>query len=281
MDQLRGPLEVVLLAVKAQHTREAVESILPLLGSTSAIVSLQNGLCEDIIAELAGVERTVGAFINFNADYLAPGVVHYGGPGSFCVGEPDGRVSPRVDEIAHGLRHFMPVRRTDNIRGFLWAKLGWAAVLYATALVDEPMADVIDANRPMMVELACETYAVAAREGIRLEPFDGVEPNLFHPREEQDWPAIDRSLDGAGAIMRRSEKQKTGVWRDLAVRKRKTEVDFHLGAAAEVGRRQGAAMSLTRTVISMIHEIEDGRRPMGWTNIEELDSIWQARAPRA
>ena len=81
--------------------------------------------------------------------------------------------------------------------------------------------------------------------------------------------------------MRRSEKQKTGVWRDLAVRRRKTEVDFHLGAAAEVGRRQGAAMPLTRTVISMIHEIEDGRRPMGWANIEELDSIWQARAARA
>jgi 2-dehydropantoate 2-reductase len=279
--EVRGPLQVVLLAVKAQHTRQAVEWMLPLLGTDSAIVSLQNGLCEEIIADVAGWDRTVGAFVNFNADYLEPGLIHLGGPGAFCIGEPEGRVSDRVDEIARALRHFMPVNRTDNIAGYLWAKLGWAAVLYATALVDEPMADVIDRNRPLMVELACETYEVAGREGVRLESFDGVEPDLFYPRERQDWQAIDAALSRAGALMRRSEKQKTGVWRDLAVRRRKTEVDFHLGAAVQVGTRHRAAMPLTSKVVSMIHEIEDGRRSMAGSNIDELDSIRQARAAPA
>jgi 2-dehydropantoate 2-reductase len=279
--EVRGPLQVVLLAVKAQHTRQAVEWMVPLLGTDSAIVSLQNGLCEEIIADVAGWERTVGAFVNFNADYLEPGLIHFGGRGAFCIGEPEGRVSDRVDEIAHALRHFMPVTRTDNIGGYLWAKLGWAAVLYATALVDEPMADVIDRNRPLMVELACETDEVAGREGVRLESFDGVEPDLFYPRERQDWQAIDAALSRAGALMRGSEKQKTGVWRDLAVRRRKTEVDFHLGAAVQVGNRHGAAMPLTSKVVTMIHEIEDGRRSMAGSNIDELDSIRQARAAPA
>ena len=45
------------------------------------MVSGQNGLNELAIASIAGAERTVGAFVNFGADYMEPGVVHYGGRG--------------------------------------------------------------------------------------------------------------------------------------------------------------------------------------------------------
>ena len=45
----------------------------------------------------SGAERTVGAFVNFGADYLEPGVIHYGGRGAVVVGEIDGRITPRVD----------------------------------------------------------------------------------------------------------------------------------------------------------------------------------------
>jgi 2-dehydropantoate 2-reductase len=75
-------------------------------------------------------------------------------------------------------------------------------------------------------------------------------------------------------MMRSSEKQKTGVWRDLAVRKRKTEVDFHLGVTAAVGQRHGLRMPLTHRLVSMIHEVEDGRRTMDWTNIDELEGLF-------
>ena len=273
LDELKGPIDVALLAVKAQDTRAAVASIRPLLVPTSAVVSLQNGLCEPVIADLIGAERTIGAFINFNADYLEPGVIHYGGPGAFFVGEIDGEMSDRVDEMVRRFSHWGAVRATDNIFGYLWSKLGYANMLYATALVDEPMADVIDRHRRLMIELACEVYDAADTEGIHLEPFDNVEPYLYFPRESQDWEAIDRSLDSLVALMRKSEKQKTGVWRDLAVRKRKTEVDYHLGAAAEVGGRRGLRMPLTHRLIDMIHEVEGGQRSMGWANVDELEAL--------
>jgi 2-dehydropantoate 2-reductase len=274
IDDLTGPLDVVLLAVKAQNTAEAVRSILPLLGTNSAVVSLQNGLCETIIASLIGSKRTVGAFINYNADYLEPGLIHYGGPGAFYVGEIDGGgVSPRIEELVRHFSHWGTVRATANIFGYLWAKLGYANMLYATALVDEPMAEVLDQHRRLLVELACEVYQAAELEGIHLEPFDSVEPDLYYPRESQDWVAIDKSLDALVGLMRKSEKPKTGVWRDLAVRKRKTEVDFHLGAAAEGGGRHGLRMPLTHKLISMIHEIEDDQRQMSWDNIGELEAM--------
>jgi len=271
IEELRGPLDVVLLAVKAQDTVEAVRALAPHLAESSAVVSLQNGLCEPVIAGLVGARRTVGAFINYNADYLEPGVIHYGGPGAFFVGEIDGTSSKRVAEIVRRLQHFGDVRATENIFGYLWAKLGYANMLYATALVDVPMADVVERHHRLMVELACEVYQAADREGVRLEPFDNVEPGLYYPRERQDWDAIDSSLDSLVATMRRSEKQKTGVWRDLAVRKRKTEVDQHLGASAAAGERHGLRMPLTHRLIAQIHDLEDGRRTMGWRNIDELE----------
>ena len=72
---------------------------------------------------------------------------------------------------------------------------------------------------------------------------------------------------------RRHTKVKTGVWRDLAVRKRKTEVDSQLGIVAAKGRRLGIATPLLDHVIAMIHDLESGRRSMGRDNLEELVAL--------
>jgi len=278
-DELTGPLDTVLLAVKAQHTADAVAAIEPLLTPASAIVSLQNGLCERIIAELVGPDRTVGSFVNFSADYIEPGVIAYGGPGSVYVGELDGRESDRVRTLKDVLSHWGTVQVTRNIWGYLWGKMGYANMLFATALADETMADVIDRYRPLMVELSSEIYAVADREGVTVEPFDNVEPSLYYPPEQRRPAAIDRSFDELVARRRRDGKSKSGIWRDLAVRHRKTEVDQQIGLVADIGAGHGLPMPLTRRLVAMIHELEDGRRAMSWDNVDELDGVRRAAYP--
>jgi 2-dehydropantoate 2-reductase len=270
---LKGPLRTVLLAVKAQHTAEALAGIADLLAPDAAVVSLQNGLCERIIAEMIGPERTVGSFVNFSTDYLEPGVIAYGGAGSLYLGEIDGQESARVLALQRLLSHWGTVSVTTNIWGYLWGKMGYGNMLFATALADETMADVIDRYRALMVELACEIYEVAAREGITVEPFDNVEPSLFFPREGRRGYAIARSLDDLVARRRRDLKSKSGIWRDLAVRRRKTEVDAQIGLATEIGAGHGLPLPLTRAVVAMIHDLEDGRRVMSWSNLEALDAL--------
>src|SRR5262245_43669618 len=98
-DELRGPLGVVLLAVKAQHTTGAMQTIAPLLAVDGVVVSMQNGLNEQVIAAAVGTERTVGCLVNCSADYLEPGLIHYGGPGTIKVGELDGRITPRLEQL--------------------------------------------------------------------------------------------------------------------------------------------------------------------------------------
>ncbi|HEV8473890.1 MAG TPA: ketopantoate reductase C-terminal domain-containing protein, partial [Methylomirabilota bacterium] len=59
-------------------------------------------------------------------------------------------------------------------------------------------------------------------------------------------------------------------WRDLAVRKRKTEVGALLGATVARAETLGLATPLTRRLIAMIEDLETGRRVMSWANVDEL-----------
>src|SRR3989441_10592532 len=87
-ESVRGRIpDAVLLCVKAMHTAAAVDALAPLLAPDNFVVSLQNGLNEKVIAARIGAARTVGAFVNFGADYLEPGRVMYGGTGALYPGE--------------------------------------------------------------------------------------------------------------------------------------------------------------------------------------------------
>ena len=143
-------LERVLLAVKAQATGSALDWIAPRLAEDGFVVSLQNGLNEDEIARRIGRDRTVGAFVNLFADVIGPGEIRDGGQGALVVGELDGRDSDRVREVVADLQAWGPARATGNVSGYLWSKLGFGAMLVATALADAPMAELIDRHRAVM-----------------------------------------------------------------------------------------------------------------------------------
>jgi 2-dehydropantoate 2-reductase len=241
-------------------------------------VSLQNGLCERAIAARIGAERTVGCLVNFSADYIEPGTVFFGGPGAIELGELDGVYRERLGTIRDLLAGVGEVKVTDNLWGYIWGKMGYANMLFATATTDETMAAIIDRYRPLMVELAAEIYEVAAREGVTPEPFDDVEPGLYYPREQRDWEAINRSLDALVARRHRDRKTHSGIWRDLAVRHRATEVDYQIGLVAEIGRGYGLPMPLTCALVGIIHELESGRRERSLANVEELNAMLPAPA---
>ncbi len=182
-ERLEGTFETVLLAVKGQDTLAATNALRPHLAAGGAVVSVQNGLNERTIAGIVGPERTIGCFVNFGADYQGPGVIMYGGRGAVVVGELDGRRTPRIESLHALLRLFeAEAVLTDNIFGYLWSKLIYGGLLFATALTDEPIADVLEAPRyrPMLGALGREIAAVAAAEGVRLEAFNGFDPQGVH-----------------------------------------------------------------------------------------------------
>ena len=96
---LGGVWDEIILATKAHHTDAAVRALAPHLSDGGHVISAQNGLNELVIAAVVGPERTIGAFVNFGADNLEPGVVHVGGRGAVVIGELDGRGTTRAAAI--------------------------------------------------------------------------------------------------------------------------------------------------------------------------------------
>jgi len=279
-DELPGRLGTVLLATKAPATEAAVRGVAERLDPAGAVVSLQNGLNELTIARVVGEARTVGAFINFSADYLEPGLIHFGGRGAFWIGELDGRRSPRIEALQRLLSAWGDVRITDNIWGFLWGKQAYGAMLFATALTNDSMADAIDQHRGTLVALAREVLRVADGLGTQPLGFDGFEPAAI---AAADAATVDASLDRLIAVRRTDQKTHSGVWRDLAVRQRRTEVDAHFQPIIAAAERQGLQVPLLRRMVAMIHEIEDGQRSFSAANLDELGAaaVTAAGGPRS
>src|SRR5262249_54754605 len=139
--EVRGPLRRVMLAVKSQHTRDAARTIAPQLAPDASVLSMQNGLNGEAIANEVGAERVVLALVDIASDYIAPGVVHYGGRGSIYVGEPDRRITPRVQDYVALLKHFDErIEASDNVAGLLWGKIAYGGLLTATALTNDTMS---------------------------------------------------------------------------------------------------------------------------------------------
>ncbi|WP_165219068.1 ketopantoate reductase family protein [Affinirhizobium pseudoryzae] len=269
--ELEGQYERIYLCVKAHHTEAATQALVVHLASDGYVVSAQNGLNEQVIARIVGEQRTIGCFVNFGADYLEPGLVHYSGHGAVVIGELDGRFSDRAEEIYALLKQFEPKALiTNNIWGFLWGKMIYGALLFGTALTNDSIADVLDnpTARPILRKLALEVATVAAINNIKTEAFDGFDPSAFGPLAQQQQ--TDRSFDDMVAHNRRSLKSHSGIWRDLAVRKRKTEVDAQVLPVVSIGQDSRVPTPMVARLVEMIHEIEEGRRPLDLANLEEL-----------
>jgi 2-dehydropantoate 2-reductase len=278
---LSGTWDEIILATKAHHTGAAVRALLPHLAAGGYVVSAQNGLNELAIAEVAGAERTVGAFVNFGADYLEPGVIHYGGHGAVVVGEIDGRITPRVTALCDAWHSFDPQAMvTPNIWGYLWGKEAYGAMLFATAITNESIADALamPAYRPLYIALAREILAVAAARHVRPEAFDGFEPTAYLTTAPAG--AVERSLDALVAHNRRSAKSHSGIWRDLAVRKRPTEVDAQLGIIVTLGREAGVPTPLTARLVTLVHDIERGARQQSLDTLDALAATLSHTVPR-
>jgi 2-dehydropantoate 2-reductase len=272
-DAIAGDWRTIILATKAHHTDGATRALLPHLSRDGCVISAQNGLNEIAIAEIVGVGRTVGAFVNFGADYIEPGVIHYGGRGAVVVGEIDGQMTSRVNDIRDAWLDFDDrAIVTSNIWGYLWGKEAYGAMLFATALTNESIADAL-ANvkyRDVYIGLAREILAVARARGVTPEAFNGFDPAAYLASAGSD--AAIQSLADLVAFNRRSAKTHSGIWRDLAVRKRPTEVDAQLGIVVALGRDAGVATPLTERLVELIHDVESGARTQSLDTLDELAS---------
>jgi 2-dehydropantoate 2-reductase len=273
-EELTGPLGLVLLTVKSQHTEDALRAIAPALSEAGTVVSLQNGLNERRIAEAVGARRTVGAMVHLVADYVGPGHVSRFSEGELRIGELDGQLTPRLLRLVRQLGHVAPTATTDNIWGYLWAKQIYSCYLVATALVDAPSSEQLAPEwaKRIFVAIMGEATEAALAEGVALEEYD-VDPRVMLTRDPAELAAA------LAALPTGSAKGNSGIWRDIHLRHRPSETEFLTGDVVRVGQQHGLPMPLNARVLTMVREIEQGQRRAAWENLRALEPLATARLP--
>lgn len=276
IDQLEGPLEVVFLAVKTQHTRAAMAKIGPLLEKEGYVVSLQNGLNEYVIEEYVGKKRVVGAFVNWAADYMEPGVIQFGGRSNFVIGEMDGTISPRLACLQEFCSPFQRPEISTDVMRQLWSKQVNICAMFATGITHLMIPGGME-YEPTQETIACialEAMQVPEKLGVDLAAFDDFRPDLY--RKGRYREALKVTADHYRPMV----KNYTGLYRDLAVRRRKSEIDGTVGVMVQMGEKMGLELPLNKKLISMVREIEEGKRSIDTANLISLKEDYERLYPQ-
>lgn len=249
-----GPQDYVFIALKAHSVPAILDSMKPLIGPETAVVTAQNGLpwwyfykeagpyqdrrIEAVdpggrIWETIGPERAIGCVVHPAADVEAPGVVRHTEGDRLPLGEPSGEKTERVLAlskalVAAGFR--APVR--PQIRSEIWVKL-WGNLSFnpISALTGATLAAICgdEGTRSVARAMMLEAQAIAEQLGIRF-PID-----------------VDRRIAGAAEV----GEHKTSMLQDLELG-RPMEVEALLGAVRELGELIGSPTPTIDTVLGLV-----------------------------
>jgi len=181
-----GPVDVVVVAVKAYDNDTAFPMIPPLVGPDTVILTLQNGVDNvDQLAAIVGESRVLGGTTYVATALEAPGlIVQTGVHRSIIFGEVFGArgLTPRVQAIADVMAPAdIQVTAVPDARTPLWDKFVYLVPFSGfTGAARLPIGYIwtFPHVREMFYAAAREVAAIAAAEGVTLSP------NRFEALEE-------------------------------------------------------------------------------------------------
>ena len=181
----------------------------------------------------------------------------------FRVGEPHGRITPRVEELVEWFSGIDSAKATTNLWGERWSKLVQNAmgngVTAATGLTTQ--ACLSDPNiRRFQIALAGEAIRVGQALGYTLEKVRGIEPEKYARANEGDTPAlaeVEAALTPKGAANPRADIQRPSMAQDI-LKGRRTEIDAMNGFIARKGAEVGVAAPSHVKLAGIVTRIERG-----------------------
>ncbi|MFN8472333.1 MAG: 2-dehydropantoate 2-reductase [Anaerolineae bacterium] len=178
-----GPVDLVIVAVKTYQTDGALHALPPLVGPSTVVLSLQNGVdAAERMAAAVGREPILGGLTYISAELVAPGEIrHVSQFTRVIVGEVGGAVTPRARKVVDMFaRAGAEAELSDDIERDIWTKFMFIAVqgpmTGATRLTIGPIRDFPPAWAMYATALR-EIDTIARAKGIRL-PATAVEDRL-------------------------------------------------------------------------------------------------------
>ena len=169
-----GAVDLVLFSVKLWDTQGAAESVKPLLGADTAVVSFQNGVVkDDILREVLDAEHIIGGATYIAAVIAEPGLIRHSGTMQKLVfGEYDGSLSPRVRQFRDACTGSgIDVEVSDQIERTVWEKfVPLVGLSGLTSLTRTPIGPIRShpRTRAFLHDTMDEVVQVARAQGVPL-----------------------------------------------------------------------------------------------------------------
>jgi 2-dehydropantoate 2-reductase len=241
-----GPVDAVVLAVKAWQVPEAARAIAPLLRPGTKVLPLENGVeAPELLEEILGPEHTLIGLCRISSFVAAPGHIRHAGlEPTILMGELDGsRLSPSGQLLADALAAAGVVLETPkDMRAALWEKLIFIASLSGLGAVARATAGELRGSPPtraLLQQLMEEVAAVGRSRGVQLSA-DIVSRTLAF---------VDSIPAGATASMQR----------DIADGK-PSELEAIIGAVVRFGHSSGVPTPAMQYVYASLLPQEDRAR---------------------
>ncbi|MFC2001828.1 ketopantoate reductase family protein [Chloroflexota bacterium] len=267
---LKQQFDIVFLAAKSYDTRWMVELIKPYLKSDGVLVSTQNSLNDEWITPIISKERDVACAFELSAEVFEPGLVkrNIGRKAArFVLGELDGGMTPRVQELAHILSAVGRTEVSTNIWGAKWTKLVFNTMNSALGAIGGFRASArIGDSRYVgfCIKLGREAVQVAAALGRILEPVFGLTPEGFINSTDETLKGLLMKINTDV-----SPEARSHVLQDF-LKGRRTEIDYINGLIVERGREVNVPTPFNEIITSLVRQIEQGKVEPSPSTLEKL-----------
>jgi 2-dehydropantoate 2-reductase len=277
INEVEGPFDVVLMAMKATEVEQAARDVASCLSPQGFVVTLQNGIVENNVAAILGRERVVGGLVGWGATMQAPGAYEMTSRGEIVIGELDGQVTPRVRQLQALLEKAVPTSISSNIYGVLWSKLAINCVVTTLgAVTGQLLGEMLRqaAIRRLALAITSEVIDVAQAHDITLEPVGGtldIHRLYLAPQRRSSGFGLDLVPKHAIMLLVRLKfrRLRSSMLQSMQ-RGRRPEVDFMNGYVVERGREKGVPTPVNTALTTMVHEIEAGTRLTSPSNLAKL-----------
>jgi 2-dehydropantoate 2-reductase len=271
ISDLSEPKDCILLATKANDCMPAARQLTAFLKPDSTVISLQNGMCEEALAEALGRERVVGCVVGWGATYHAPAELEVTSEGEFIIGNIDRQPDERLPPVQQLLNAVYPARISDNIMGELYSKLIINSCINSLGVIGGVTLGELLANRKVrniFVTLMREAMAVAAAMNIKVEPAAGGKLDYYKYLATRGAVSDFKRHLFIRIIGFKYRRIKSSSLQSIE-RGRKTEINFLNGYICERGKQYGVATPINQAVRDMVIEIENQKREMSLNNLED------------
>lgn len=266
-----GPYDMAFLMMKSQGVVDAAIRTVPLLKPDGVLVTFQNGIVEDAVAPVIGMNRIVSVIVAWGATMHGPGDYEKTTPGATHIGMLDGCTSPRLEDVREAIGAVTDVIVRDNMRGALWGKLAInAAMTTMGALLAQPLGPMLShaTARRLFLRIYSEVIDTCTASGVTVEGI-AANPMLFYmPQNAGFLTRIKKDI--TLRYFGHKYRDTKGSMLQSLERGRPTEIDFLNGYVIETAKTHNIAVPVNTALVAMIKEIETGQRTIGLHNLPEL-----------